>query len=113
MGNLGLHFTAGLIIVDRLIVYYHTFRLINVSFALIYLVMVLAHITPKVVNLNSSFRNIECLNFIQDPITNFAVFVSFSYFYQIGMLYNHLDGISYIRRAAKFYKIDRFNLIGM
>ena len=77
--------------------------------------MVLAHITPKVVNLNSSFRNIECLNFIiQDPITNFAVFVSFFlYFYQIGMLYNHLDGISYIRRAAKFYKIDRFNLIGM
>ena len=108
MGNLGLHFTGGLIIVDPLIVYYHTFQQINVSFALIYLVMALAHITPKVINLNSSFRNIECLN-----LTNFAVFVSFLYFYQIGMLYNHLDGISYIRRAAKFYKIDRFNLIGM
>ena len=71
--------------------------------------MVLAHITPKVINLYSSFGNIECVN----PIPNFAVFVSFLYLYQIGMLYHHLDGISYIRRAAKFYKIDRFNLIGM
>ena len=28
------------------------------------------------------------------------------------MMYHHFDGISYIRRAADFYKLSDFNLLG-
>ena len=28
------------------------------------------------------------------------------------MMYHHFDGVSYIRRAANYYKISKFNLLG-
>jgi len=32
--------------------------------------------------------------------------------YPSGMMYHHFDGVSYIRRAANYYKISKFNLLG-
>ena len=36
----------------------------------------------------------------------------FSSHYPPGMMYHHFDGISHIRRAADFYKLTDFNLLG-
>ena len=39
----------------------------------------------------------------------FNIFYPFSI---LGMLYNHFDGLSYIRRIADFYSLKEFSLLG-